>query len=78
MRGVKMQEKCLNYSTARIYTQSLAKLRVLAKDKGKSQIKMIDEIINTSWDQLMKSKSESEIDILDSSHIKVKTGIERV
>ena len=67
-----------NYSTARIYTQSLAKLRVLAKDKGKSQIKMIDEIINTSWDQLMKSKSESEIDILDSSHIKVKTGIERV
>ncbi len=73
-----MQEKCLNYSTARIYTQSLAKLRVLAKDKGKSQIKMIDEIINTSWDQLMKSKSESEIDILDSSHIKVKTGIERV
>ena len=73
-----MQEKCLNYSTARIYTQSLAKLRVLAKDKGKSQIKMIDEIINTSWDQLMKNKSEGEIDILDSSHIKVKTGIERV
>lgn len=73
-----MQEKCVNYSTARIYTQSLAKLRVLAKDRGKSQIKMIDEIINTSWDQLMKDKSESEIDVLDSSHIKIKTGIERV
>ena len=73
-----MQEKCVNYSTARIYTQSLAKLRVLAKDRGKSQIKMIDAIINTSWDQRMKDKSESEIDVLDSSHIKIKTGIERV
>jgi len=71
-----MQEKTVNYSTARIYTETLARLRVLATNSQKTQIKMIDELVNEAWIDLTKDKDEDEIDILDSEHIKIKSGIE--
>ena len=71
-----MQEKNVNYTTARIYTETLARLRVLATNSQKTQIKMIDELVNEAWIDLTKDKDEDEIDILDSEHIKIKSGIE--
>ena len=37
---------------------------------------MIDELVNEAWIDLTKDKDEDEIDILDSEHIKIKSGIE--
>ena len=42
-----------SYSTARIYTKSLAKARLLAKDQKKSQIRIIEEAINLLWTEKM-------------------------
>ena len=52
-----------SYSTARIYTKSLAKARLLAKDQKKSQIRIIEEAINLLWSDKM-NKAEP-IDIME-------------
>lgn len=66
-----------NYSTARIYTKSLAKARLLAKDSSKSQIKILEEAINLLWNEKM-NKGDLDIDIIDHlpEHIPLKRGIE--
>jgi|TARA_R110002167_G_scaffold26086_1_gene89909 hypothetical protein len=71
-----MQDKSVNYSTARIYTETLARLRVLATNSEKTQIKMIDELVTQAWIDLTSGKTDNEIDILDSEHLKFKSGIE--
>jgi len=52
-----------SYSTARIYTKSLAKARLLAKDQKKSQIRIIEEAINLLWSD--KMNQEEPIDIME-------------
>ena len=52
-----------SYSTARIYTKSLAKARLLAKDQKKSQIIIIEEAINLLWSD--KMNQEEPIDIME-------------
>ena len=52
-----------SYSTARIYTKSLAKARLLAKDQKKTQIRILEEAINLLWNETMNR--EEPIDILD-------------
>jgi len=38
-----------NYSTARIYTEDLARLRIMAKHSGKTQISVLNQLIKLQW-----------------------------
>ncbi len=38
-----------NYSTARIYIEDLARLRLIAKHTGKTQISTLHDLVNEKW-----------------------------
>ena len=61
-------KKDKNYSTARIYIEDLARLRLIAKHTGKTQISTLHDLVKEKWND----------DFIEDDTITSVSGIESV
>ena len=55
-----------NYSTARIYTEDLARLRIMAKHSGKTQISVLNQLIKFQWNNEFGEDEEVSVSGIES------------
>tara|TARA_X000000368_G_scaffold336822_1_gene274533 strand:+ start:9524 stop:9736 length:213 start_codon:yes stop_codon:yes gene_type:complete len=55
-----------NYSTARIYTEDLARLRIMAKHSGKTQISVLNQLIKFQWNNEFGEDEEVSVTGIES------------
>ena len=55
-----------SYSTARIYTEDLARLRIMAKHSGKTQISVLNQLIKFQWNNEFGEDEEVSVTGIES------------